>query len=302
MKINEYLVDLTDQDLDLNTVLLSKNNNGNLTIIIKSSQNINYSTNNNTKNLIIRTNVLLNESINAHLIICKDSTGSKEQYFKIIYEYLFSQIKNNKSSEEILMLIDSLEEIFTMNGEISKKGLIGLVGELLILDYFLDNNILDIYKYYHRNPNSKFDFEFDHLNKLDVKTTSNETRNHKFSHSQLINSNYDIIIASVLLNEIEVGMSISELLFNIESKTVDAELIIFCKKLRIEIDVNNLDDKLFFDYESTYNSIKFFSTKSIPKIENVIDDSISEISYNVNLSNIESMIITELMNVIGEVI
>lgn len=289
MKNKEYILNVNNDDIQDNNVFLATNNEGYLTIIIKSSQNSNLSNTVVNNNLTVRTNVILNDYLNTHLIICNFKGEKIEQHFNVIFEYLFSYIVKPINAEEILVLIDSLEEIFGVTSGITIQNQIGLVGELLTISFLIDNDIDNIMDYYHRSSSSKFDFEFSSKLKLEVKTTIGENRIHSFRHNQLTNSDYEIYVSSVIINKSENGLSIIDLINNIKSKTIDSLLVLYLLKLELSITLSKTPTVLYFDYDSTYDSINFYASKDIPKIYTLIPENISNVSYSVDLSNLESL-------------
>jgi hypothetical protein len=98
----------------------------------------------------------------------------------------------------------------------SEETLIGLLGELVVLNQAADPATL--IRYWHSNIDAYFDFSTDNL-RLEVKTSKSNLRNHNFSSNQ-IGSGVDdkTFVSSVILNLVEQGSTLADLVDFISSK------------------------------------------------------------------------------------
>jgi hypothetical protein len=97
-----------------------------------------------------------------------------------------------------------------------EESLIGLLGELVVLNQAADPATL--IRYWHSNIDAYFDFSTDNL-RLEVKTSKSNLRNHNFSSNQ-IGSGVDgkTFVSSVILNLVEQGSTLADLVDLISSK------------------------------------------------------------------------------------
>lgn len=290
MNYREYIVNVNDFDLDDNTVFLGKNENDKSTIIIKNAKMINNSQTLHFNNLEVKTNIVLNDKYNTHLIIYSGNSNIMEKHFSVMFNYLFSKIVEPISADELLILIYSLEELFNTSTGFSENQLIGLIGELITIDYLIDNGLSNIASTYHTNEKSKFDFEITDKVKLEVKTTADEKRIHNFRHSQLVNSDFDIFIVSIIVNVNESGIDIKKIIKDIMDKSDEPELTLQLHKILIRIENTSKELSLKFDYKSTLQSIKFYSAKELPQIREEVEDGIINLEYSIVFSRIKEII------------
>jgi hypothetical protein len=98
----------------------------------------------------------------------------------------------------------------------SEDSLIGLLGELVLLNQAADPETL--IQYWHSNIDAYFDFSTDNL-RLEVKTSKSNLRNHNFSSNQIGTGLDDkTFVSSVVLNLVERGSTLSNLVDLISSK------------------------------------------------------------------------------------
>ncbi len=98
----------------------------------------------------------------------------------------------------------------------SEESLIGLLGELVVLNQAADP--ATFIRYWHSDIDAYFDFSTDNL-RLEVKTSKSNLRNHNFSSNQ-IGSGVDdkTFVSSVVLNLVEHGSTLADLVDLISSK------------------------------------------------------------------------------------
>lgn len=96
-----------------------------------------------------------------------------------------------------------------LNNQISAERIVGLFGELLVIS--LASNPSALVQYWHSISEDKYDFSKD-SQRLEVKTSRSSLRHHKFSSFQVPGvPHLDIHIASILVQQVESGTSLSEL-------------------------------------------------------------------------------------------
>ena len=125
-----------------------------------------------------------------------------------------------------------------------------------------------------------------------MKSTSKIERIHKFSLEQLKpNNTSKLLVASVFVTETGKGKSIGDLSHNILKRINSLDLQFRLKEVISKTLGRDLEKSfdIYFDYQQAIDSIAFFDYKNIPTIKNDIPIEISNISFNCNLSNIETI-------------
>ena len=177
------------------------------------------------------------------------------------------------------------------NSNVSDETLIGLFGELVVLNLSMQpSKYIDLW---HSNTKDYFDFSSDN-HRLEVKTSRNNLRNHRFSSNQIGNDlDSKTTVASIILSTVEQGMSISSLIDQI-SQRVDSSH--GAKLMNIVISTLGIPPQLLnsikIDLVSTSGSVRLISASDVPRpisASGVISmnwvanlDSISVINRNVD--------------------
>jgi hypothetical protein len=202
-------------------------------------------------------------------------------------QILIKTLGQNPSNKKIKYTVGKFIELFKVIKESPRKSIQGLWGELFLIDQsnFPENLIAG----WHNIPEEKFDFSLGKL-RLEVKSSATETRMHHFSTGQLnpINDT-EIIIASILVKVNVGGNSLIDLLTKINYKLNDfpkqkekLHLIVY-STLGVDIDKVN---QIKFDYELAKESLQFYKSVDIPKIENNnIPKEVSNVKFVSNLLN-----------------
>jgi len=159
-----------------------------------------------------------------------------------------------------------MKELFEngFQARFSEETLVGLIGELLLISS--STNVSEFVKFWHTDIQDKFDFSSSNL-RLEVKTSRNHARNHRFSSGQIGTSlDSKTVVASVILDKVEVGNTLSEL---VEEICLELEPKL-CQRI-IEVVIGTLGcDVAFtnhfkFDLVSSRDSIIFIEGKEIPR-------------------------------------
>ena len=300
--VKQYLADINIDEISSKNVILCKDSENRDTLLIRNAnENNDYVTFEN-KFFVMKNNVFLfvNDKTvgNFHILICKKNDEMSVQHFRRVCHYLF--IKNNSkiSSEEMLKLFYSLERIFSESGKQSPELEIGLYGELALINYMYENNCIH-YNKWHGDFFSKHDFELNKKTKLEVKITIKEIRKHTFGHDQIYRSNLDVFVVSCILKRCEKGVSLFELckqtinILNDSSQMLAIELLM--KKLGLSENYTGINCIL----EDVYDNINLYNAKDIPHLIENIPDGVSNIHYDIDLSNIASCNF-EILNKVGE--
>lgn len=208
-------------------------------------------------------------------------------------QILTKSLGQNPSNKQIKQAVEKFIELFKSLKETPKASIQGLWCELFLIEQssFPQKLIAG----WHSIPEEKFDFSFGRL-RLEVKSSSTELRAHYFSSGQLNPTNQtEIIVASILVSTNAGGLSIDDLLTRISDKLNNypkrKEKLHLLVYSTLGIDIEKVN-QIKFDYEIAKDSLQFYNSEDIPKIENItIPKEISNVKFISNLVNSKYSII-----------
>ena len=210
-----------------------------------------------------------------------------EDYFIELCEIFIKRLGNNPKILDVKIQFEKLESIFIKLSKTSNKSILGLWGELFLIAVANDSEY--IINSWHKESNDKFDFN-DGIDKLEVKTTTQNRRKHNFEIQQLKKfSNSLTIIASIITSETDNGTSIGNLLNQIKNN-ISSDLYekLILKTFDVIGDKINDIENFKFDYKLAESEIKFYFSDDIPKPE-IIPVEVFEVRFQTDLSNIKAI-------------
>ncbi len=202
-------------------------------------------------------------------------------------QVLIKSLGQSPSNKKIKQTVDKFIELFKAIKEPPKKSIQGIWSELFLIEQsnFPEKVILG----WHSIPEEKFDFSFDNL-RIEVKSSSTESRTHHFSSAQLnpIN-NLEIIIASILVDMNVAGFSVIDLMNKIKGNLDDfpkqKEKLHLLVYSTLGTDIERVDE-IKFNYELAKASLRLYKSEDIPKIESTnIPEEVSNVRFTSNLIN-----------------
>ena len=114
--------------------------------------------------------------------------------------------------QEFMQFFDSLVALFQLPKEQHYKNLIGLVGELMLIEYIFINNSLDLSPYWHTDGStSRLDFVCPFAN-LEVKTTASNSLRFTIKHDQLFSVAEKNYLIAIVLEESNAGRTLEEII------------------------------------------------------------------------------------------
>lgn len=202
-------------------------------------------------------------------------------------QVLMKSLGQNPTNKQIKYTVDKFVELFKAVKATPRNSVQGLWCELFLIKQssFPEKMIAS----WHSIPEEKFDFSFGKL-RLEVKSSSSESRLHHFSSEQLNPiDDVKIIIASILVNSDSGGYSISDLLIEINKKLDNypkqKEKLHLLTYSTLGNDIEKVN-QVKFDFEFAKNSLKFFRSSSIPKIDSIsIPKEVTNLKFISNLIN-----------------
>ena len=226
-------------------------------------------------------------------------TGLKEfqDYFLSIVYLILEKLNKDATGKEFKSEIDNLALLFTKLSDLPQKTIQGLWAELLVIEQSERPDYL--IAAWHNKPTDRFDFN-DGADKIEVKSTTCDRRQHSFSNAQLLpNKSSELLIASVLMAETGSGKTIQDLVSAISVRVVNKDL-----QFRLNEVIGQVLGKdllkaynIYYDYKLAVDSLEYFESKVVPSIsETNIPSQISNIHYECDLTGVPTVDKTTLIS------
>jgi len=230
------------------------------------------------------------------LITFTSSDRHLQEYFLRISESLIKSLGIHPSEQQIVDTLFKFVEVFRALSDAPTNTVQGLWAELFIISSAHQPRIF--LEYWHSVPEEKFDFNANE-ERIEVKSSTSMERVHIFSSDQLCPpQNVQVLVASLLLKQTNLGTDIRNLVDNITSKLADdLELIDklhsnVCKTLGSSLEYSIA---IKFDLRMAQDSLRFYRHQDIKRIDSTdIPSEVSEVRYRSDLSNIPPVDITQL--------
>jgi len=231
------------------------------------------------------------QSENTYTIISLKTENSEfQKYFFDVICIVLEQLPENPSHKQFKKEIQKLIDLFSRFNRPPRKTIQGLWAELFIIERA--NNPEYLIQSWHSSSVDKFDFN-DGQDKLEVKSTANVSRIHRFSLEQLNpNKNSNLLIASLFVVQTGKGKNIFDLIDSICKKIQNIELQFRLNEIVSKTLGNDLEKAFdtYFDYQQASDTLAYFDFKDIPAIKNdSIPNEISNIHFDCDLSNISTI-------------
>ena len=217
-----------------------------------------------------------------------------QDYFIEIVAMMLEKFPKEPTCHEVAVEVENLISIFSALNNPPRKKIQGLWTELLVIDQSTFPSTL--ISAWHGDPSAKYDFTLGR-DKIEVKSTSGEKREHHFSYDQLNPSTHSrLLIASAIVRgsgENENGLSVYDLYQKIHTRVHNTTWRLKLYKVMAETigsDIVKLKD-LHFDYVQAVDSLKFFDALKVPHInKDGIPPHVSEVKFASDLSDIEDVL------------
>jgi hypothetical protein len=224
------------------------------------------------------------------IISLKTKNSDFQKYFFDVVCIVLEQLPENPLHKQLKTEIQRLIELFSRFNRPSRKTIQGLWAELFIIEQAYNPEYL--IQSWHSSSEDKFDFN-DGQDKIEVKSTANISRIHRFSLEQLNpNKNSNLLIASLLVVQTGKGKNIFALIDSICKRVQNIELQFRLNEIVSQSLGNDLDKAFdtYFDYQQACDTLAFFDFKDIPTIKNdAIPYEVSNVHFNCDLTNISAV-------------
>jgi len=208
-------------------------------------------------------------------------------YFLNIFIDIVSVDKGIIDLDVLYDRIINIFNLFSRASPLSKRVIQGLFAELVII---LSQDTERFIKAWHIDKSSLFDFSFKNCF-LEVKSTNNTDRIHRFSNSQInFLKKHRSFIASVQILESDLGSNINDIYQRISRKINDNQLRLKLDRLLLETLLNSIElsTDTKFDIDYSFESIRFYEINSIDSFDvKIIPKMISKLNYDVDLEDIK---------------
>lgn len=187
---------------------------------------------------------------------------------------------NYTHGEDFLSFFDSLVSLFQLPREQQYKNLIGLMGEMSLIEYVYQNYKEDISEYWHTDGvSSRLDFTCPYAN-LEVKTTSTDSLSFAIKHNQLFANPEKNYLVAVEIEENNSGRTLNELIANLQDNPD------ICNSLRFNVNVEKEKRRISITEMNSrrfvIKNINAYRAKDINPFVN-IPNCVEDLSYKLNL-------------------
>ncbi len=230
------------------------------------------------------------------ILILKSKEDEIVSYFLELCLILIKRIGNAPQIEDIHMQFEKLELIFSKLSRKSTVDLLGLWGELFLIESSKDPEYF--IKSWHKEPSEKIDFN-DGNDKIEVKSTTNSRRIHHFEIKQLKSfSNGNTVVASIMTLNIDGGLSISDLVERVRKRvSINMYEMLLDKMFGIVGDRMEEISELKYDYNTALSELKYFAVSQIPKPEK-IPAGVWDVKFISNLEDIRPCKLSKLNSIL----
>ncbi len=284
----KYITNIKKEEVDNSITILCLNERGFPSILIKNSLEKQIVSPYSTDYLNIKANSVLifeDKKYYFHIIESNKNDPYSTSQFEVIFDYLFEEIKKPISSNQLSVLISSLEAFFKVTPE---KDLLkfqaGVYGELFSVKLMYESGYEDIINKYHDNFYTKHDIEINEKIRIEIKSTLKEKRIHNFSHNQIYRKDIDLYVFSIMLEESTEGYSLYDLFCTLLKYYNDPISVLHLHMLMKKCDVSKEKPGLSCSYDKAVMNFRIFDAKELPKIEMDEPNGVSNIKYDVDCS------------------
>lgn len=195
--------------------------------------------------------------------------------------------------QEFIDFFDSLVSLFQLPKEQQYKNLVGLMGELLFIEFIYNTYGVDISAYWHTDgSSSRYDFVSPFAN-FEVKTTSNSSFLFTIKHNQLFTNNNKNYLIAVVLSESNVGRT-AESLINEMLSAQD-----YCNSLHFSINIEKEKRRVspseLHSRSFVLKKIYAYKTSELNLFKS-LPDCIEDLTYKLNLLPFSDIPLTDIIS------
>ena len=218
------------------------------------------------------------------VIRCTGADRALHEYFLRSLHPIIASLPLKPSRQQISDAVERLADLFRQMTEAPRKTVAGLWAELFVIAQAHDSARL--LASWHALPEERFDFALG-IDRLDVKSASGGVRMHHFSLEQLRPSGPTrVVIASLLIERMEGGTSINDLVDAIRGRIADPGLLIRLDSVVAQTLGQDwrAGQQVRFDLQQAIHSLRLVEGSAIPSVAVPVPGELSAVHFRVDLS------------------
>ncbi len=221
---------------------------------------------------------------------CVAADQMVRRYFLSLLKGITAAIGRGSDRAKVATVIEDLVELFRSLGSAPRKEIQGLWGELLLIHQAKDAFVLA--SAWRCQTGDCYDFN-NGDERIEVKTTSMRSRQHRFSHEQLCPPRGTrLVVASIMVKTSGGGLTAFDLLDAIHAKIPKHPKL----HLRMTRQVHETLGKAWqgakeirFDLEAAVETLRYFDSNQIPKVPAPLPDGVSQVSFVADLTDVATL-------------
>ena len=229
------------------------------------------------------------------VVTCVDSDDLLKDRFFDATETLLRSLGETPAIEELRRVVAGLIELFRLASQPPRGTIQGLWAELWVIAQAREPDVL--LDAWHAEPSDAYDFNSG-PERLEIKSTSQRTRKHNFSHRQLQPpTGTRVAIASVFVESSGGGPTISALVDRLRRRVAEPRAL---RRLDYVVASTLGADwrpgvEAAFDAELASESLRFYAVEDIPSLPSDIPPGISDIRYVSDISGVQALTSEEML-------
>ena len=230
------------------------------------------------------------------VVTCVDSDDLLKDRFFDAAETLLRSLGETPAIEELRRVVAGLIELFRLASQPPRGTIQGLWAELWVIAQAREPEVL--LDAWHAEPSDAYDFNSG-PERIEIKSTSQRTRKHNFSHRQLQPPTGTLVaIASVFVESSGGGPTISALVDRLRRRVSSARAL---RRLDYVVASTLGADwrpgvEAAFDAELASESLRFYTVEDIPSLPSDIPPGISDIRYVSDISGVQALTSEEMLS------
>jgi hypothetical protein len=219
------------------------------------------------------------------VIHCQSENELLQNYFLDLAEAILKSLPATSNAAQLSDAVERMAVLFLALERPATRTAQGLWGELFLIANAKQSVIAA--ESWHTQACERYDFALG-LCRLEVKTSSDRTRNHYFSFEQVYPAGgINVVIASLFVERSAAGRKLGDLWDTIRSGvTANAELRLKIDEICLRSLGNSWSDArlLSFDDQLAGESLAFYDVQDIPRVPNNPPAGITEIRFRSDIS------------------
>ncbi|MBQ4519951.1 MAG: PD-(D/E)XK motif protein [Bacteroidaceae bacterium] len=198
--------------------------------------------------------------------------------------------------EDFMQFFDSLVSLFQLPREQQYKNLVGLMGELLLIEYVYQNYNEDLSPFWHTDgTSSRLDFTCPFAN-LEIKTTPSDSLSFTIKHNQLFVDSKDNVLVAVGIEENNSGRTLEEVITRLLQDPQICNGMKF--SVNIEKEKRRISPSEINARRFVLRKINFYRAVDINPFVNV-PDCVENLSYKLNLLSFPKITFDDVLSSIN---